>query len=316
MDAAQRFISASWESSPTGRIFQQMLLTRVRFYRHPLYRRWSHSAYESRMAYLAEVIPEWLSHIIPLLFLVGPFVALFVAILFGTTVFNFFLLITGIILVTATLILASAGMVSSAALAAFSVVDEREAGRWELLMLLPHDRVSVLIMRISSMLYPYRPLISTLDVLQTLTAFMAAIIINAGSDSLNNDLLGACFIYFIPTLFMLTWERRQDYAISIALGAYAGLTRREQNALGLSLGGSTIMLAIRALIGMLAFGLSSRVNSFGVVLPVFIGGPAMMPVVGIPLSYSLLLLVLYYTTREFAITALWRASMRRITDWD
>jgi hypothetical protein len=173
-------------------------------------------------------------------------------------------------------------------------------------------------MRISTMLFPYRPLITMLDVLQTLAALCLAIGLNAGTMSEENasQMMGACFLYLLPSMFILTWERRQDYAMSVALGAFAGIHPKESHALGWALGGSSSMVMLRAFIALVALALSPLRNGFGTFLPAFVAGPAMLPMLGVPLQLTLILWAGYYGLREILLIVLWRVTVRRVEGWD
>jgi hypothetical protein len=298
----------------TRRVLHDLTIIRMRFHSHPLYRRWSHSAYDSRLAYWAEEIPDQVSRILPTFFFVSPFLAMLVGILFGLDTLETVFEIVSIIFLILMLIVAAMGPVLAAGIAAGALAHERVAGRWDILMLIPNDRMSVVLMRISTMLFPYRPLVATLDILQTLSAILLVMVLNTQSLRGDASTLGACFLFFVPSLFLLTWERRQDYAFSVVMGSYSGIVQQPDKALGWALGGSVLMLGIRGLVGMLAVGLSPTTNGLSAALPAFVAGPGVLPMLGVHLDVTLVLLVLYYGAREIAITLLWRKSVERVED--
>ena len=206
-DAAQRFFWYGWQHSPTGALIVQLNRSRMNFRQHPLYRRWSDAAYEHRLAYLAESVPGHVAQFLPVALLFGPFLPFVVVIIFGASVFNAFLIALLIFLIAVALLIASADGMLAAGLTAGSLNQERESGRWELLMLIPEDRMSVVIMRVSSMLMPYRPLVGTMDFLQTVAAFIAALILSGRATETDSNLLGLCMLFFLPSLLLLGWER-------------------------------------------------------------------------------------------------------------
>jgi len=308
---AHRALDWVWEHSPTGTIWRQMLLTRSQFARHPLYRYWNHRAFRTRYATLADLIPDHIAQILPIVVMLTPFVGIFITVIFGTGVFRAFLLTVVFVLLSLVLVLAAVVPLLTAAVAALSLMLEHRAGRWDLLMLIPHERPAVLVMRLSSMLYPYRPLTSTADVLQSLAAISAAVVVNAAAANTDDTLLAACFFFILPSLFLLTWERRQDYALSVAIGGMAGVSR--QNALGFALGGAALMLATRLMFALLIFSVAGRPShSFNTIIPLFVGGPAMMPMLGFGLDSAVLLLALYYGLRELLIAALWKTAQEQL----
>jgi hypothetical protein len=266
------------------------------------------------MAYWAEEIPDQVSRILPTFFFVSPFLAMLVGILFGLDTLETVFEIVGIIFLILMLLVASMGPVLGAGMAAAALAYEREAGRWDILMLIPNDRISVVLMRISTMLFPYRPLVATLDILQTLSAILLVMVLNTQTLHEDASTLGACFLFFVPSLFLLTWERRQDYAFSVVLGSYSGIAQPPERALGWALGGSAMMLGIRGLVGMLAVGLSPTSNGLNAALPAFVAGPGVLPMLGVQLDVTIVLLILYYGAREIAITMLWRKSIERVED--
>lgn len=302
------------DKPPTNFMLHQIRLARIHANHHPLYRRWSMEAYEGRLAYWAEVIPEHLIQYLPVIFMASPFGALFLAVAFGKAtveaVFGLLALITLILII----LIASLGPVLGAGIAALSLVVERQAGRWDLLMMIPRDRMSVLLIRISTIQFPFRPLIGTIDILQTLSAISLAFFLNIGRAE-DTNILSSCFFFLLPSLLVLTWERRQDYALSLAIGAYAGLHYPEDKALGWALSSSGAMVALRGFLAIMALGLSPHPNGWGTVLPAFVAGPAVLPMLGVHLLRVALLWALYYGLREIVIIWLWRASEHRVEGW-
>lgn len=315
---AFQFLSDQLEQSATGRVMRQLTLARIRFSSHPLYRRWSMQAYEGRLARWAEIIPDLTAQYLPVIFMVAPLSLGIIALLFGTQMFQAVATILLLLFMVGVLVVSSAAPMIAAGVAAFALSKEREAGRWELLLLMPYDRAAVLMMRISTMLFPYRPLITTLDILQTIAALLLAVGLNAGSMSDDNasQIMGACFLFILPSLFMLTWERRQDYAASVALGAFAGVHPKESHALGWALGGSSSMVLLRAFIALIALAFSPLRNGLGTFLPAFVAGPAILPMLGVPLSLTVVLWVAYYGLRELFLVTIWKITVRRVEGWD
>jgi hypothetical protein len=316
LDAAQRILYTSWENSATGALIVQLNRSRMNFRQHPLYRRWSDAAYDHRFAYLAETVPGHVAQLLPVALIFGPMLPFVVVVLFGTSAFKAFLVALAILLVTLALLIASADAMLAAGLTAGSLSLERESGRWQLLMLIPDDRMAVVMMRVASMLMPYRPLVGTMDLLQTVFAFIAALILSGRATEMDSNLLGLCMLFFLPSLLLLGWERQQDFALSVSLGVFAGLIRNERLALGLALSSGTGVIFVRLVVGMIAVGVAPTAHGFWVVLPVSIAGPAMLPMMGIPIPAFVPILLVYYGGREFVIRRLLREGLLRATGWD
>lgn len=316
LEAAQRFFYAGWQHSATGGLIVQLNRSRMNFRQHPLFRRWSDAAYDHRLAYLAEALPGHVAQTLPIVLIFGPFLPFVVVILFGASVFNAFLAAMVIFLVALALLVASADSMLAAGLAAGSLTVEREAGRWELLMLIPDDRMAVVIMRVSSVLMPYRPLVGTMDLLQTVFAFITALILSGRATESDSNLLGLCMLFFIPSLALLGWERQQDFALSVSIGVFAGLMQRDRFALGLALTSGAAVIFMRLVMAIIAVSVAPTAHGFWVVLPVCIAGPAMLPMMGTPPLATVPILLVYYGAREYAIRYFIQDGLRRATGWN
>jgi len=316
LDTAQRVFFSRWEHSATGGLIMQLNRSRMNFRQHPLYRRWSDAAYNHKFAYLAETVPNQVAQALPVTLIFGPFLPFLVVIIFGTSVFKAFLVALAIFLVAFALLIASADSMLASGLTAGSLTVEREAGRWELLMLIPDDRMAVVIMRVASMLMPYRPLVGTMDLLQTVFAFVAALILSGRATEQDSNLLGLCMLFFLPSLFLLGWERQQDFALGVSLGVFTGLMKKERLALAISLSSGAGIVFVRLMVAMIAVGVAPTAHGFWVALPVCIAGPAMLPMMGTPVLVFIPILLVYYGVREYVIRYLLRDGLRRATGWD
>jgi hypothetical protein len=316
LEATQRILYARWENSATGGLIMQLNRSRMNFRQHPLYRRWSDAAYDHRFAYLAETVPGQVAQALPVILIFGPFLPFLVVIIFGASVFKAFLVALAIFLVALALLIASADSMLATGLTAGSLTLERETGRWELLMLIPDDRMAVVVMRVASMLMPYRPLVGTMDLLQTVFAFVTALILSGRATEADSNLLGLCMLFFVPSLILLGWERQQDFALGVSLGVFAGLMQKEKLALALSLSSGGGIVFVRLVVAMIAVGVAPTAHGFWVVLPVCIAGPAMLPMMGTPILAFVPILLVYYVGREWVIRYLLRGGLRRATGWD
>ena len=70
--------------------------------------------------------------------------------------------------------------------------------------------------------------------MQTVAAFVAALILSGRATETDSNLLGLCMLFFLPSLLLLGWERQQDFALSVSIGVFAGLMQRDRLALGLA----------------------------------------------------------------------------------
>lgn len=304
-----------FQNLSTETIMRSLLLTRIRFSNHPLYRRWSNSAYESRFVQVAEVFPEQIAQIIPLAFVTSPFVALFIALVFGTSTFMTIATIIGVLLLLFVLLIASGGPMVVAGLGALAVADEREAGRWELMMMIPQRRLEVLMMRISTILFPYRPLIDTLNILQTIAALILSFIFIGQVNRSGSDVFGICIVFILPVILLLALERRQDYALSVAMGSYAGLSRNRDTALSWAFSGVAGLLALRVFAGMLAFGLAPWEGGLPSIMTAIVGGPAVLTLISVNPFVTLVVLAGYYALREYLVKMLWHNTTERLQGW-
>ncbi|MFP4323259.1 MAG: hypothetical protein ACLFTK_12465 [Anaerolineales bacterium] len=299
------FSTRAWESLPTGALLRRLQLSRYIFQRHPLYRRWLQDAYNTRAAYLASEIPDRMAEAIPLVVLVVPLVAFSFGIIFGLSTFLVAVGITAFIFLVAALLVAYLGPIMTTGLAAGALATERTTGRWDVLMMIPYERAGVMMMRVASRLEPYRPIMATLEILQSLAGMLIALVLSTRPSAINTNLLGICFITAPLVIVILMWERRQDYALSIALGVYGGLKLSAQDPFRLALGSGAALVTGRAIIGLLAVGLAVNAHGVWLVLPVMIGGPGLLLMLGTPWYTALGLLALYYGGREWAIRRAW-----------
>lgn len=317
MSTVLSFVSnLTFDQLASSHLLRDLRLARPHFYWHPLYRRWSHQAHQTRLAAFSEALPDYLLNVLPTAFFAFPVVVLMIGMVFGMSTFRAVMIVTWILFLVLAVFSAGLGMMAGGGLAAYGLAREQEAGNWEVLMMLPQDRMGLLMMRVSATLFPYHPLITTLEVLQTASGFLAAIILNAKLDSPERDLLGACFVYLIPALAVMTWERRQDHALTVALGIFVGLSRKPQSALGWALGGGALLLALRLMTGLLAFGFSPIASMDGVGLPTLIAGVAILPVVAVSLKVAVPTMLVYYLLREALIFYFWRKIQDKMRGWD
>lgn len=314
MDHLYTIFDLTWENLSSTRLLRKLDVSRSRFYRHPLYRRWSAQAYSHRWAHLAESLPEVLSQYSLALMLVVPLAALFIQVILGATIFNLILTVFGVSGLMLAITTSVAGVGLASALAAISVAQERSEGRWDLLMMLPGDRPSVLLMRIASMLYPYRPLIATVDILQSAIAFLSVIAVTVLVDMNNEELISMCFVYMLPCMILLTWERRQDHVLSLVGGGFTGLFYSSKQALSMAMTSAGLLLAFRVMFVMAAFAAIGRSAYLVTMLPALIGGPAMLPIINLPFWESLGFILVYYTLREVIIGIIWQIMVRRMQD--
>lgn len=295
----------------TKRMLNQLDIGRNRFHRHPLYRRWSHYAYNNRIARNAELLSEKIAEYGPSLLVLIPLLFGLSALLFGKDGFAVVVTLTGILFVLVSMVVLVGALSIATGLSAWAVARERLEGRWDLVMLIPKDRSSVLWMRVSSILHPYRPMMITFEILQNALAMIAVFIV--ALQNVNDSRLGICLAFFIPALFFLTWERNQDYALGVVVGAFMGLKFDERRAFSLSLTATGFIIALRMAFVMIAYGISTPPGGFEVVIPGFIGGMTMTPMAGIPLWACAIAGGLYFLVRELAI-ALFRRSVTRLID--
>ena len=314
MDNLFSIFDLTWEHLSSTRLLRKLDVSRSRFYRHPLYRRWSAQAYSHRWAHLAEALPEKISQYTIVILLVVPLLALLIQVLLGEDIFDIFVVLFGVTGFLMAIVMSISGVGLASSLASMSVAAERSEGRWDLLMMLPNDRASVLLMRIASMLYPYRPLIATFDVLQGAVAFMSVLAVTLAVDMRNDDLISLCFVYILPCIALLIWERRQDNVLSLVTGAFAGLFYGSKNALSMAMIGTGLLLAFRLMIVLGAFAAMGRSAHLLTLLPALIGGPAMLPVIGLPFWGSIGFIVAYYAVREVIIGVVWQAVVQRMRD--
>jgi|GEM_PF-5755184 len=297
-------------------ILRELMLARVRNSNHPLFRRWSYAAYDGRFVSLAESIPEQLAQILPLTLITAPFLAFIVILLFGTQTLATIATIIGLLLLIAILMVAAGGTFITASLGALAVADEREAGRWELMMILPRKRIDVLMMRISTILFPYRPLVDTLNLLQTIAALMMTFVFIGQVNRSGDDVFGTCVIFLLPTLFLLTMERRQDFALSVAIGSYAGLARNRDTALGWAMSGVVALMAARLMAGMVIFAFAPWERGLFSVFPSVVAGPSVLSLLSASPLTTVLVLMVYYGLRELTLSLLWRTMHNRLIGWE
>ncbi len=299
------FLTSTWESLPTGALLRRLQLSRYTFQRHPLYKRWLMEAYSSRTAYFANEIPDRLAEAIPVLLLLVPVLAFLFGVLFGLSTFIMAVGLTAFILLVTGLVIAVLGAMLGAGLAASALLTERASGRWDVLMMIPYERAGVMMMRVASRLEPYRPIVATLDILQTLGGMLVALVLSTRPMAVNTNLLGICFLAAPLVVVILMWERRQDYALSVAWGVYGGLFFGQQDPFRLALGGGAWLLMGRALAGMLAVGLAVNAHGIWLLLPVLVGGPGLLLMLGTPWYVVLGLLGAYYGLREWMLARAW-----------
>lgn len=305
-------LSSAWENMRTGYILRQLDLSRFYFHRHPLYRRWRSEAYRAPLAYIAQEIPDKINIIIPWMLLILPTGALMVGLIGGASAFSTLIALVGFFMLGIGLFVAALGTMLTIGLVTKALGEEHRAGRWDLLMLMPYDRASVVVMRAASMLHPYRPLISMLDLIQTGVAMLLALYINGQADTFDNNLVGICTAFWLPTLFILTWERRQDYALAVGVGVLLGMNDKPHNSLSMALGSGVVSLGLRLIFGLLAVGLAPNANGFGVLLPTVLAGPGMLFMMGVTPIISAALLIVYYLGREALIHVIWRRALGQV----
>lgn len=309
----QKWLSRTWEASPTGQVIYQLNRARFYFNRHPLYQRWIKESFEARAATWAQEVPDFLLNYIPMTLLIAPFIPLGGVIFFGVSVFTTIIGLMVLIFLVGSLLFASIGNLLTAGLTASTLSHERQSGRWELLMLLPHDRVAILAMRISSRLVPYQAVIGMINLIQSLCTFIVAGALTAGAASMTDNTTAICLLWLLPTLFLLSWERRQDYAFSVTAGLFGVMRQAGQDSWGVAFIIPTLILIGRGLMGLLGVALAANVHGFWAVFPTILGGPAMLPVMGVPMPLAIALLSAYYGLREVVIWQLWQMSLERIT---
>ena len=66
---------------------------------------------------------------------------------------------------------------------------------------------------------------------------------------------------------------------------------------------------------MVAVGAAPTAHGFWVVLPVSIAGPAMLPMMGVPIVVFVPILIVYYGVRELIIRKFLRDALARATGW-
>ncbi|KAB2904786.1 MAG: hypothetical protein KJ064_18330 [Anaerolineae bacterium] len=294
----------------TRQMLRQLDIGRNRFHRHPLYRRWSHYAYNNPVARNAERMAEKIAEYGPSLTIIIPLMFGLSALLFGKQGFAVAVSVTAALFALLSLVVLVGALSLATGLSAWAVARERLEGRWDLVMLIPKDRATVLWMRVSSMLHPYRPMMVTLEVLQNGLAIVAVFIVAIGN--VDDSRLGVCLAFFIPALVLISWERYQDYALGVVSGTLMGLQFDDRRAFSLSLAATGFIIALRMAFVMIAYGISTPPGGFETVVPGFIGGVTVLPMVGIPLWACLVVGSVYVALREAVIALLWRASLRLI----
>lgn len=291
----------------THQMLSQIDIGRNRFHRHPLYRRWSHYAYNNPIAQYAELLTERFAEYGPALTILLPLMFALAALLFGKDGFTVAFTLTAIVFLAAAVVVILGSLCVAAGLSAYAVARERLEGRWDLIMLIPKDRSSILWMRVSSILNPYRPTMITFEVLQNALAMLAVFVVSL--NDVDDSRLGICLAFFIPALFLLTWERHQDYALAVAMGAFLGLKYDDRRAFSISLAGVGFILMARAVFVMVAYGISTPPGGMDVIVPSLIGGVTMLPMAGIPLWACAVGGFSYFAAREAAIAYFRHASL-------
>ncbi len=292
----------------TRQMLRQLDIGRNRFHRHPLYRRWSHYAYNNPVARNSEKASEKIAEYGPSLTIVIPLFFGLAALLFGRQGFTVAVSITAMLFVLVALIVLVGSLGLATGLSAWAVARERLEGRWDLVMLIPKDRATVLWMRVSSMLHPYRPMMVTFEVLQNALALISVFIVAIGNA--DDSRLGVCLAFILPAIVLISWERYQDYALGVAVGTFLGLNFDDRRAFSLSLSATGFIIALRMAFVMIAYGISTPPGGFETVFPGFIGGMTVLPMVGIPLWACITIGASYVIVREIAIALFCRASLR------
>lgn len=296
----------------TQKMLNQLDIGRNRFHRHPLYRRWSHYAYNNPIARRAELAAEKIAEYGPSLLVVVPFMFGLAALFFGKEGFAVAVTLTTILFVLVSMVVLVGALCLAAGLSAFAIARERLEGRWDLVMLIPKDRSTVLWMRVSSILHPYSPMMVTFEVLQNALALVAVFVV--ALSNVNDSQLGVCLTFFIPALFLLTWERHQDYALGVVVGTFMGLKYDERRAFSLSMSGVGFILAARMAFVMIAYGISTPPGGLEVTIPALIGGITVLPMVGVPMWSCVLVGTIYFGLRELAIAYFRHAALRLVDD--
>lgn len=306
-------LSVGWRSLSSNKVLRQLDVSYNRFYRHPLYRRWSIHAYEHPMAALAEKLPEKIGEVLTMSIVGIPLLALAVQVLFGSSMFAVLTAMLGAAVLVTVLVVSVLALALGALLAAMSVAQERGAGRWDLIMILPDDRSNLMLMRISSIIYPYRPFLITIEVLQNVIALLAVAIVGVAVDN-NEQMMSLCLLYFLPSLFVLSWERRQDYALSLMVGGLVGVVYDGRRAFSMALVGTGLLVSLRMMVVLAAFGAGGTSTEFSAVIPALIGGPALIPMIGVQPWAALGFMLFYYAAREALISAVWRTTIWQMQD--
>ncbi|NJL96110.1 MAG: hypothetical protein HC915_21460 [Anaerolineae bacterium] len=311
MDTLEKLVNLSWHRLASNRLLRQLDVSYNRFYRHTLYRYWSQMDYSTWLARMAEQLPSKIGEGLTLLIVAVPFAALTLQVLFGATIFSTVSTLFGVGTFAAALLVSVAGMSVATVMSAQAIAAERQSGRWDLLMMLPRERSSILLMRLSSILYPYRPLIVTFDILQSIAALFSVGLV-ALFWEVDNQLISLCIVYTVPVWLLLSWERRQDYALSMLVGAMAALVSLQRRTLIPAMVGVLLLLAYRLMMTLLAFGVAGFAPHLVMLLPGIIGGPAVLPMVGVPFGWSLVFIGLYFASREGVLLVLWRATLHQM----
>jgi hypothetical protein len=121
-----------------------------------------------------------------------------------------------------------------------------------------------------------------------------------------DDLISTCFVFFIPAMLLLSWERRQDHVLSLAVGAFAGLVYHERLVLSRTIMMMGLVLGLRLMMVLLAFGVSGYALHLSSAVPGLVGGVGMLSISGVSFFPALGFALLYYALREALITAIWR----------
>jgi hypothetical protein len=266
-------------------------------------------AFVSRWAAWADQLPELIAQVLPVIFMGGPVLVAILGLAFGQDLFQALLSASFTSYVAALLLVSLLAPLLSAGLAGLSLIQERQAGRWDLMLLMPYDRMALLIMRVSTFLFPYRPLLGLFELLQTLGAVLLIFGLTlVQADATAQPIVGTCFFFLGPCLFLMHWERRQDYALGVAIGTLAGLGRSESQALGWTLGGVGLILGGRAMLGILALAYAPLPLSTAGGVAAFAAGLTALPLFSVPWAVVLPLWGGYFLGRELLIRWLWRAT--------
>jgi len=295
---------------PSLQVIQDLNQARWVFLRHPLYRYWGKRAYQGAGARWVEGTLEWVANTLPSLLLLVPFLFTGVCFLFGTAPLWWLILALLGLGIGVLLCIAGLTLFLPLALARLGLQKERQSGDWDLLLMTPLPRAQILHLFLSSSLYVYRDLLFLLGWTQNLCGLLLMLGLLGFSNEANTSLGQTnawCFLFIWPCFFCLNFERRQDFALGVALGTFSAL--RGDMWGGLS--GALLSLMFRAALGLLSLLWLGSGQGVANLLPTLIGGAGVLPLLAWQ-APAWLGMMSYFIAREALIAALWRGAASRL----